>query len=134
MLPTKTEGLCSYCSWSNPYTDINCERCGARLAWAYLIDGKDDKDFEPPIEKYFEHLFHLDKEPTKPTARCRFCEGLIKPDEKICPHCENILAYGANFHFGVIDPQSPEIQRLWKLYKLKRFFHEFYKPKHSSKI
>lgn len=57
-----------------------------------------------------------------------------KPNEKICPHCENILAYGANFHFGVIDPQSPEIQRLWKLYKLKRFFHEFYKPKHSSKI
>jgi len=120
ILPTRTEGLCSYCSWSNPYTEINCERCGARLAWAYLIDGKDDKDFEPPIEKFFSHLFHMDEDPAKSRACCRYCNKPIKPDEKICPHCENVLAWGINFSLPVIDARAPEIRRLYKLYKSKQ--------------
>lgn len=70
--------------------------------------------FELPIEKYFERLCHLDKEPAKPTARCHYCNKLIKPDEKICPHCENILVEAVNFHLSVIDAHAPEIQRLYK--------------------
>jgi predicted amidophosphoribosyltransferase len=121
MIPTKTHGICGHCREANPYTEIKCVRCGERLPWAFLIDGKNDEDFEPPIEKSIEHFFHLDR-PTHFNICCRFCNGLIKVDEKICPHCGKWLvsAYYSAHYGGLVDPDAPEIQRLVAAYEKEK--------------
>jgi predicted amidophosphoribosyltransferase len=122
MRPTKTHGICGNCREANQYTETNCVRCGDRLAWAFLIDGKDDKDFEAPIQKALEHFFHLDRKTPKYNIRCRFCDQPINYDDEICPHCGKWLASAniAMYYDELVDPQAPEIQRLYKLYKLKQ--------------
>lgn len=116
MRPTKTHGICGSCREMNYYTETNCLRCGDRLAWAFLIDGKSDEDFEPPIQKALEHFFHLERETPKYNVGCRFCNEPIKFEEKICPHCGNWLASAdySLYYNDLVDPQAPEIQRLMK--------------------
>ena len=57
MKPTATRGICGSCQEPNPYTATNCVRCNARLAWAFLIDGKEDESVATPVGKFFNRLF-----------------------------------------------------------------------------
>ena len=116
MRPTKTRGICGCCREMNPYTETNCSRCGDRLAWAFLIDGKSDKDFEAPIQKALEHFFHLDRKTPKYNVRCRFCNQPTNYDDEICPHCGKWLASAdiSIYYNDLVDPDAPEIQRLLK--------------------
>jgi len=121
MIPTKTRGICGECRESNLYTEIYCQHCGARLPWAFLIDGKTDEDFEPPLEKSIEHFFHLDRS-THFNIRCRFCNQPISEEEKICPHCGHWLvsAYYSSHYGGLVDPEAPEIIKLTEIYWAKK--------------
>lgn len=129
MIPTKTHGICGECRESNPYTEIHCRHCGARLPWAFLIDGKSDEDFEAPIEKSIEHFFHLDRS-THFNIRCRFCNEPISEDEKICPHCGRWLVAPNSMTQGgawpawsvnqLVDPEAPEIIKLTEIYWTKK--------------
>jgi predicted amidophosphoribosyltransferase len=118
MQPTKTYGICGDCGDPNPYTRTKCLRCGARLVWAFLIDGKKDPDFDPPIVKFFSRLFGTSAASRKRHARCRFCKEPVVVDEKVCPHCLGWLVgrtpFGKNSG-PIVDAHAPEIQRLLKL-------------------
>lgn len=130
MIPTKTHGICGECRESNLYTEIHCQHCGARLPWAFLIDGENDEDMEPPVEKSIEHFFHLDRQTPNYHIRCRSCDQPISEDEKICPHCGRWLVAPnpmtqSGFAPGwtvdqLVDPESPEIIRLTRIYWAKK--------------
>lgn len=120
--PNKEYGICGNCREYNLYTAINCRHCGARLVWAFMIDGKSDFETEPPIQREVEHFLHLDWKPKKPIL-CRFCEQPIDPDEKICPHCRHWLMTCSNIGggkslglFQLLDPLSPDILAMVKRY------------------
>ena len=117
MLPTQNYGICSFCHDPNPYTQTNCVRCGERLAWAFLIDGRKDSDFAPPLAKFFGRLFGKRDASPKRVVVCRFCSGPVVFDDKVCPHCKEWLtsAPGGSRHDAVVDKDAPEIQRLLKV-------------------
>ncbi len=119
MTPTKTRGICGNCRESNPYSEINCLRCGTRLAWAFLLDGKKDSDFATPLDTFFNRLFGKIGTSTKREVLCRYCEQPIAVDEKVCPHCQNWLPSSGRTGraSALVDPDAPEIQRLLKLHR-----------------
>lgn len=82
MRPTESSGLCGICRDPNPYTQTNCLRCGARSAWAFLIDGKKDTDFCPPLIKFFARLFGIWSTSSKRLVFCRFCKRSVLYDER----------------------------------------------------
>ena len=144
MIPTKTHGICGECRESNPYTEIHCRHCGARLPWAFLIDGKSDEDFESPIEKTIEHFFHLDRKTPNYNIRCRFCDESISEDEKICPHCGHWLvapnpmtqggAWPAWTVDQLVDPEAPEIVRLTQIYWAKKRVKSTFNAKRTARV
>jgi hypothetical protein len=120
--PNKEYGICGNCREYNLYSAINCTHCGARLVWAFMIDGKRDFETEPLIEQEVEHFLHLDREPKRPVL-CRFCNQSIEWDEKICPHCRHwlIITRGSGSIpalglFQMLDPLSPDILALVQRY------------------
>jgi ribosomal protein L40E len=118
MQPTKTHGICGLCYHPNPYTQTNCVRCGERLAWAFLIDGRKDSDFDAPLVKFFGRLFGRSNASVKGTAYCRYCEGPIHLDAKVCPHCHEWLVSRTprgKTSGPLVDKDAPEIQRLLNL-------------------
>jgi len=116
MKPTKTHGICGYCREANPYTQINCSRCGARLAWAFLIDGRKDADFDTPLDKFLARLLGRNEASPQAQAHCRFCDKGINFEAKICPHCGIWLVSAAVSRYvsPLVDPDAPEIRRLLK--------------------
>lgn len=121
MQPTRTQGVCGHCHEPNPYTATDCTRCGARLAWAFLIDGKEEERIDMPIDKSFNRLFGLSE--AHHDIRCRFCEEYIAADEKICSHCGNFLASAevSKWGWSLVDPNAPEIKRLLQRNKKLKF-------------
>ena len=122
MKPTKTQGLCSDCGERNFYTAINCTRCDERLAWAFLIDGKEDSDFDKSSEGIFGWLFRETQMPKDSRISCRFCESEIAFYEKVCPHCDNLMK-APNFsrkYSRLADKDAPEFQKLLKNYRLQK--------------
>ena len=118
MKPTPQRGVCANCRELNPYTNINCSRCQARLAWAFLIDGKDDAEFETPLARFARGLFDGDEPQAGRNIHCRFCEQVMRADQKICPHCYKWLAAPNLSHeeWTLVDEDAPEIQRLIRLH------------------
>lgn len=120
--PNREYGICGNCREYNLYTAINCTHCGARLVWAFMIDGKSDFETEPPIQQKVEHFLHLNGIPTN-KIHCRVCSQPIDPDEKICPYCRHWLidtTPGARFYdlglFQMLDPLSPDVLAMVKQY------------------
>ena len=122
MKPTKTQGHCSDCGELNFYTATNCVRCEARLAWAFLIDGKDDSEFNQSTKGLFGWLFRKKQMPENSRICCRFCESEIAFDEKVCPHCDNLMK-APNFtrkNSRLVDKDAPHFQKLLKNYRLQK--------------
>lgn len=120
--PNREYGICGNCREYNLYTAINCTHCGARLVWAFMIDGKSDFEIEPLIQQKVEHFLHLDRK-SKYQALCGFCNQPIDTDEKICPHCRHWLMTGSDIGggkdlrlFQLLDPLSPDVLALVKRY------------------
>ncbi len=120
--PTKTQGLCGNCGELNFYTATDCVRCEARLAWAFLIDGKEDSDFNQSSRGIFGWLFRKKQMPKNSRISCRFCESEIAFDEKVCPHCGEWLAAMRTSKFGtkVMHKDAPELQKLLKNYLVQK--------------
>lgn len=118
MKPTLQRGVCANCQDLNPYTNTNCSHCEARLAWAFLIDGKDDAEFETPLARFARGLFDGDEPQTGRNIHCRFCENVMPAGQKICPHCYpwQAIANVTRFAWPLVDPDAPEIQRLIRLH------------------
>lgn len=116
MKPTKSHGICARCHEPNLYTAINCRRCEARLVWAYLIDGKDEEDFDTPLIKLYRRLFENRSQQKEVKVLCRFCNSKIDATAKICPQCRNWLAVAemSKWAWPLVDPDAPEIKRLLK--------------------
>ncbi len=111
MRPSRTRGVCGHCHEMNPYTVLNCVRCNTRLAWAFLIDGKEEESIDTPADKFFNRLFGLSK--THRDIRCRFCDEPIPSAAKICPHCGYFLAITeVSRGWPLVDHDAPEIKRL----------------------
>lgn len=116
MKPTKSRGICARCHEPNPYTAINCTRCETRLVWAFLIDGRNDEDFDPPLFKLYRRLFGNRSQQKELKVPCRFCDSTIDATAKICPQCRNwqAVAEVTTKAWALVDPDAPEIKRLLK--------------------